>query len=224
MRVLHARWLSWLPIFLGLAATVSAAAPPLNLRSGDPRLVPTGRAQAKAFRAGMGLYEQARYARAIVEFDKAVSRQPEYAAAITMRGFARMELGDHQRAIADHDRTLELAPDQPNSWTNACWARAVADTELQRALELCDRAVELRPDAHALDSRGFAHFRRGEMSAALSDYNAALVLEPRQANPLFMRGVLRLQAGDAGGRGDIEKAERFDRKVRSLYARRGVQP
>ncbi|MCC7267948.1 MAG: tetratricopeptide repeat protein [Caulobacteraceae bacterium] len=224
MGVLDTRRLSWLPIFLGLATAVSAATPPSNLPKGDPRLVPTGWAQAEAFRRGMKLGEQGRYARAIVEFDNAIDRQPQFALAITMRGFARMELGDYQRAIADHDRTLELAPDHPNSWSNACWARAVANTDLQRALELCDKAVELRPDIDALDRRGFTLFRRGDMSAALRDYNAALTLSPQQAGPLFMRGVLRLKAGDANGQDDIEKADRIDRKVRPLYARWGVQP
>lgn len=224
MDVSHTRWLLGASAALGLLAIPPATAA-AELRAGDPRLAPKGRAQAKAFAAGMGLFEQKRYARAVAEFDKAISRQPAFAAAITMRGFARIELGDYPRAIADHDETLALAPESPASWANACWVRAVAGIDLQRALDLCDKAVSLRPDAVALDSRGFAHFRRGDLPGAIRDYDAALKLEPRQASSLFMRGVVRTRSGDvAAGSADMDKADRVDRDVRSRYARFGVQP
>ncbi|MDP3854166.1 tetratricopeptide repeat protein [Phenylobacterium sp.] len=183
---------------------------------------PTGAAQAAAFRRGMSSFQRKDYASAIPAFDEAIRLQPEFAVAIAQRGFAHIEVGNYGLAISDHDTVLKLASDSPQAWVNSCWARAVANSELDQALALCDRAVALRPDVSALDSRGFVRFRRGEFALAISDYTAA-ILSSRSGSSLFMRGVAKSRMGsDAGGLADIRWARRIDPGVADRYSRFGV--
>lgn len=103
------------------------------------------------------------------------------------------------RAIAMFDAVIAAHPDdsQLDSMLNGrCWARALANVELDKALADCSRAIRhngSRPDW--LDSRGLVHFRQAHYPLAIGDYDAALKLHPGMAWSLYMRGQARLALG-----------------------------
>jgi len=62
------------------------------------------------FRKGLELREKGKWKRAIAEFDKAVSKNPNHVEARTQRGFASAKLGEPNAG-----RTPEKATQQPSS-------------------------------------------------------------------------------------------------------------
>lgn len=101
--------------------------------------------------------------------------------------------------IAAHDHDAELE----NLLNARCWARALADIDLDKALTDCNRAIKNDRSPDRLDSRGLVYFQKRNFAAAISDYDAALKIAPRQAWSLYLRG----QAKIALGQTDIGKAD-----------------
>lgn len=89
-----------------------------------------------------------------------------------------------------------------------CWQRALANVDLDKALEDCNRALKrdgMRADY--LDSRGLVHFRQGDFKAAIADYDSALKLKPDLAWTLYMRGLAKDALGPAtAGKADLTAA------------------
>lgn len=190
----------------------------------NPRYEPVGTAQERALFRAQRQVELKNYAGAIAEYDKLIAIQPGFASAITERGFAREEINDLAGARQDYDQVLQLAPDRANSWSHACWIRALIGADLDQALTYCDKAVALSASADPLDSRGFVYFRRGEFDSALADYDAVLKLSPRTATTLYVRGVVKRRINAADGDADIAKALKIDPEIAARWARRGVVP
>ncbi|KQN30330.1 hypothetical protein ASF00_06065 [Sphingomonas sp. Leaf34] len=102
-------------------------------------------------------------------------------------------------SIANYDAWLKMHgddADRATAYNGRCWARALLDRELDRALSDCNTALKLRPgSASYLDSRALVQLRLGKLDAALADYDAALKANPRNAWSLYMRGVAERRAG-----------------------------
>jgi tetratricopeptide (TPR) repeat protein/predicted aspartyl protease len=105
----------------------------------------------------------------------------------------------HDRAVANYDQWLKYHPDDPDratAFNGRCWGRAVLNSELGYALNDCNAALKLRPNAAAyLDSRALVRLRRGELDKALADYDAAIAAKPREAWTLYSRGLVERRLG-----------------------------
>src|SRR2546430_6533062 len=136
-------------------AAIFAAATALVVTLPARAAMPTT-TQARAAEAGGRLFKQKRYAEAISEYDKVLAADPKNAVALTMRGFTKAEVSDYPSALRDFDGAWELAPESPNAWSNACWARALANVDLDLAQKLCDGAIKSDPaNSKFYDTRGF---------------------------------------------------------------------
>ena len=58
----------------------------------------------------------------------------------------------------------------------------------------------------------------------MKDLDAALEQEPGQAASLFLRGLIRLEEGDRGGRDDLIRARRISPDIDHLYKGYGLVP
>ncbi|MEO5705509.1 MAG: DUF3857 domain-containing protein [Alteraurantiacibacter sp.] len=116
-------------------------------------------------------------------------------------------------------------PNNGDALNSDCWFRGRFGVALDDALDLCTRAVE-RSDypAAPLDSRALVHFRLGQLDEARADLDAALELAPGLAASLYLRGIIRLNTGDAGGQQDIATALTMSPQVARFYASHGIQP
>ena len=105
----------------------------------------------------------------------------------------------YEREIAAYDRWLKTHPEdhgRPTAFNGRCWARALLNRDLDKALSDCDTAVRMRPgEAAYLDSRALVRLRRGELDKAIADYDAAVKVQPRNAWSLYARGVAERRAG-----------------------------
>ena len=167
------------------------------------------------------------YAGALAVLDRALAKTPNDAIALATRGYVYINLGDYIRATPDFDQALQLAPTNANALEGVCWVRALANTDLDRALAWCDESVRLaRQQIYAqYDTRGFLHLRRNEFALAVADYDAALKERPKLASSLYGRGIAKLRLGQAAdGRADLARASRIEPGIAETYAKRGVAP
>lgn len=122
---------------------------------------------------------------------------------------AYMNVGQSAKAIAQLD--LWLAAHPKEAWreealNNRCWARVLLGTELQKALEDCDEAVDADPKSAArLDSRGWVHLGLGRLPKALADFDRSLAIDPKSASSLYGRGLVRQRMGERE-KGDADVA------------------
>lgn len=106
-----------------------------------------------------------------------------------------------------------------------CWYRGLFNVALDDALELCTRAIERASNAAPpLDSRALVRFRLGLLDEAIADLDAALEVWPGLAPSMYLRGVVRLSAGDEAGRQDIAAALSIQPQLADIYARHGIAP
>jgi tetratricopeptide (TPR) repeat protein/predicted aspartyl protease len=142
-------------------------------------------------------------------------------------------LGDYPAAIDQIDEWLDhhrLESDQAIGLNNRCYTRAVANRDLQEALDDCNRALDLRPnlapeDPFIADSRGLVYLRLGRLKDAIRDYDAALESNPRMPTSLYGRGLAELRLGKkARGQKDLAAAEKLDGGVAKRFASMGLTP
>jgi tetratricopeptide (TPR) repeat protein len=124
--------------------------------------------------------------------------------------------------IASHPKSEDLA----DPLNERCWARALWNKDLDKALADCDEALSLLPgDPRILDSRGLVHFRRGEFDKAIADYSGSLKLLPRNAWSLYGRGLAEQKTGEkAKSDADLAAAAEVDPHFADRAKRYGVTP
>jgi len=69
--------------------------------------------------------------------------------------------------------------------------------ELDEALELYTRSIELHPTAEAYTFRGWTHGCRGDLEAAIADCHRAIETDPDLGNPYNDIGAYLIQLGRA---------------------------
>nr|WP_277924429.1 aspartyl protease family protein [Sphingomonas sp. CROZ-RG-20F-R02-07] len=115
-----------------------------------------------------------------------------------------------EAALANYEQWLHSHPEdsgRASAFNGRCWARALMNTSLDKAIEDCNAAVRLRPgEASYLDSRALVHLRRGEWNKALADYDAALAAEPREAWSLYARAIVERRLGRSA-QADADRAK-----------------
>jgi lipoprotein NlpI len=119
--------------------------------------------------------------------------------------------GDYDRAIADYDASLRLAPrnvdalfNRGNAWSNK--------GEHDRAIADYDAAIDVNPkDPAAHGGRAFEWTAKGDYVKALADYDNAIRLDPKAPVSLLARGRVRFYTGDfARAVADLEQSLKLD--------------
>ncbi|HEX4737194.1 MAG TPA: retroviral-like aspartic protease family protein [Allosphingosinicella sp.] len=101
-------------------------------------------------------------------------------------------IGEYDQWIRVHGEDRRL----PEALNGRCWARALTNQDLPRALDDCNKALSLsRNNPSFLDSRGLVRLRMGDWDRAIADYDAALKAEPKLAWSLYGRGLARRHKG-----------------------------
>jgi len=145
------------------------------------------------------------------DFEAALKAAPQDA-ELGLRVAGAYERHDlFEPAIAQYDAWIAAHPktDRTAQALNGrCWARALWNKELDKALADCNAALKQGlTNSNVLDSRGLTHLRLGQFEAAIADYDASLKLQPRSAWSLYGRGLAKRKKGDAAGaEADIKAA------------------
>jgi tetratricopeptide (TPR) repeat protein len=114
--------------------------------------------------------------------EKKVASNPENTLYVFSLGNVYYELGNLKKAEACFNNALALNPNDPEILNNLAWLYATAqDKELYRpnkALELSQRAADLAPKAHILDTLGESYFINGQYEEAVHALELAIAARP----------------------------------------------
>jgi len=119
--------------------------------------------------------------------------------------------GNHEESISLYRQYVELRPRDPFGWSCLAY-QLLALRDGDGAIAALREALRLKPDyasAHAL--YGFALERKGEVSAAIAEYRAAI--EADLVNVHAFENLARLHLG----RGELKEAERVAREGRRSW-------
>ena len=104
----------------------------------------------------------------------------ELATAYEARGLAYRDKQEYDRAIADFDKAIELAPSSASAHYNRGFiynykGSAMGKDEIERAIQDFDRALQLDPNHYeALRSRGYMYELKRDYGRAIDDYDRAV--------------------------------------------------
>jgi len=119
-----------------------------------------------------------KYDKALADYNKALEIRPRYAEAYNNRGFARTQQGDLSNALNDYARALEINPFFVDAYNNKAWVLATcADQRFRdggQAVQLAQKAVELKPDVVSLDTLAAAYAAVGNFDAAIDTQKKAI--------------------------------------------------
>lgn len=116
--------------------------------------------------------------RAIEDFDRALTLDPDDAAAHSNRGMAHLAMGALPQALEDYDTAIGLDPAYGLAYANRCWLFGFMGYG-EEALADCEASLRLVPDDPAvLDSRAFAYWILEDQESARRDLERARRLDP----------------------------------------------
>jgi Flp pilus assembly protein TadD len=124
-----------------------------------------------------------RFAEAVTAYDRAIVRikkiEPRDWSMFYARGVALERSGQWPRAEKDFLEALKLSPDQASVLNYLGYSWVDRGEKLDKAKELIERAVQLRPnDGYIVDSLGWVLFREGDYRRAVAHLERAVELRP----------------------------------------------
>ena len=163
--------------------------------------------------------------RAIDGYSKVILLNPLGPLTYRDRGNAYLEKGSFAEAVADYDYAIKLSPNDAIAYSNRCWARVLANDDLQQALSDCNKALLILPEnKRALDNRGYVYLRLNQFDDAIANFDAVLAIDPRFANSLYGRGLAKLNKNDQeGAEADFAAAKIIRPTVSEELARYGIR-
>ena len=106
------------------------------------------------------------------------------------RGNANYALGEHEKAIINYTRAIDLNPQYAEAYNN----RGVANAALgkyEEAIKDYTKAIKLdSQDAEAYNNRGFANVALKKYTEAITDFNKAIEFDSQDAKFYSNRGLL----------------------------------
>ena len=103
--------------------------------------------------------------------------------------YAYGEIGQHQDAIREYTRYIDLDPQNPAIFSN----RGLEYAQIKKyrlAVQDFTRAIELDPtDAEYYHNRTESRIQLGDRAGSVEDFNVAIALDPSNAAIFFNRGL-----------------------------------
>ena len=167
------------------------------------------------------------FAQARTDLDAAAKASPPEADYRLFIASIYAGIEDWQRSREQFDlwaRTHPADARLPVALNASCWAGAMLNQELARALADCNTAIAKAPASFEMgDSRGLVWLRMGRFGEAIADYDAVLARQPDFPWSLFGRGLAKLRTGrTAEGKADIASALRIDPEIANKAVQIGL--
>jgi len=180
-----------------------------------------GKFTAAYINRGVAYDRKGDYDHAISDYDQAIKLKPT-AEAYFNRGNAFLGKNQCDHAIDDFNQALKLKPGFGAVFDNRCWARAVVGI-LKPALADCNEALRRVPgNAATRETRGLIYLKMTHFDAAVSDFDAALQIDPKLPFALYGRGLAKLKNEDPAGQSDLERAKALQADIAEEYQRYGI--
>ncbi len=192
--------LALLGLLAGCAGAPQAEAP-REIRTASDQSDAERRARVRLELAGLYL-ARGQAATALDEVKQALAAKPDMPEALSLRGLAYAALGEPRLAEDSFQRSLQLAPRDPDLTHNYGWFLcqqrrwADADAQFQRALE----QPQYRESMRTLLAQGVCQARAGQWEAAERTLSRSYELDP--ANPVTAYNLAEVLLR----RGELERA------------------
>lgn len=174
------------------------------------------------YRRGVAKIENGDRTGALVEFDRAIAKNPENAEAYYKRGNIRYDLGEYDAAIADYTQAIQHDPENADAYYNRGLAH-MDSGQLESAIQDFSSVLEQSPsDADAYYNRGLVSYKLGDYQSAIQDYTQAILNNPDSPYPYLNRGLAYSAAGNKqAAMADYTQAIRVDPQNADAYYSRG---
>lgn len=160
--------------------------------------------------------------RAIEDYDRALSLDPDYAVAYSNRGMAYLAKGAFVEALRDYDTAIERDPAYGRAYANRCWLYGFMGHG-EEALADCETSLGLAPDDPVtLDSRAFAFWLLEDQERARRDLALARRLDPARPTwqERFVAFEKQFSVGYPLAAASLQSADSHEEKVVRSRARR----
>lgn len=132
--------------------------------------------------------------------------EPQDADLLLLRAEALLALGRVDDAARDFAVVRTASGEDADRLNGLCWTAALAGQMLDQALQDCDAALALEPDAPSImDSKARVLLQMGDPAAARLIYDAVLAKAPRLSSSLYGRGLALIALGETEA-GEADKA------------------
>ncbi|MDP2719405.1 MAG: tetratricopeptide repeat protein, partial [Dehalococcoidia bacterium] len=141
----------------------------------------------------------------------------------TNRGWALLNEGKYDEAIAEFDTAIKLDPEYFYAYSFRGFAYSKKG-QYDLAIADYSKAIELDPkNANAYLNRAFAYYNNKQYDLAIADYNKAIELDPKNANAYLNRGLAYYYKGQyALAIADYNKVIELDPKNANAWNNKGV--
>ena len=175
---------------------------------------------------GLAWHAKGRYDLAFKDFNSAVILKPDYATGYWGQGYALEFLGKYDEAGEAYSDAIKLNPGDAGNWNSRGWVRAMANKNLDDAMNDVTKALSLNANyANAYDTRALVHFRKGNFDAVVQDADRSLNIDAKMPTSLFLRGLAKRRLGlTAQGDADLAAARAMEAKVFEEFKRAGIEP
>ncbi len=142
--------------------------------------------------------EQAgRLEEALALYDRAAATDGENADYAYRAASVSLRMGSADDAIDRLRKVVSLAPGHVAAVNDLAWHLAENDRDLDQAMRLAKRAVQLDRRAETLDTLGFVQLKRGDATEAVESFEASLEADPDSPSVRYRLAMAQSQAGDA---------------------------
>lgn len=167
------------------------------------------------------LAQAKRHREAVAVYDRALAALPDDARLLYARALSAVEQGDVAAGERDLRRVLALSPDDAEAMNALGYTLAdtskPGDPRLGEALQLIQRALQLKPDEPAIiDSMGWVRYRMGDLDASLKELRRAHAKQPDAEIAAHLGEVLWVKGERAEAQRVWEEARRKDPDNRTL--------
>ena len=126
---------------------------------------------------GLTYLQQEQYLGAVKQFQEGIQHNPTNADLHFNLGTTYDKLDRFEDVVREMERTLSLEPEHADALNYLGYSYADRGVEVEKALKLTQRAVELKPNnGYYVDSLGWALFKVGRSTEALAAIDRALSL------------------------------------------------
>lgn len=156
---------------------------------------------------GRDLYEKGEYVESLLNLNKAIEVDPNYAAAYYLRGNIKDKFDDRHGSMKDYNLAVEKNP----KFAEAFFARGNVKMKLQDyygAIDDYTAAIVINENyVEAYYNRGKAKQFLQAYQDAINDCTKIIQINPKSIDAYYMRGILRMEFGDMkNGCLDLSKA------------------
>jgi tetratricopeptide (TPR) repeat protein len=144
---------------------------------------------------------------ALALYDRAAAADDENSDYAYRAAGVALKMGNNEDGIRRLRKVVSLSPGHVAAVNDLAWRLAESGQELDLALELAKRAIQLDRQAEVLDTLGFVQLKRGDADAAIEAFEASLAERPDSPSVRYRLAMAQTQRGDsAAARDSLAKA------------------